>query len=577
MNERTRKFVSCYKPYLGRFSLVLICALGSAAAGLAFPMCVRIITSDVLAGALSRVVQISALMALLIAVEALLNYYYDYRGHALGAMMEDDLRQELFAHLEKLSFSYYDRRRVGALMSSLTNDLLNLAELYHHGPEDYLISAVTFIGASALLFSIDWRLTLVVYAFLPPLAFFTLKLNRRVRRASAENQKNIADINARAEDSLSGIRVTQAFGCEAAEVARFRAAGRRFVESRKAIYRNESIEDKALMVIERGVFVAVALAGALGIARETLDVADLIAFLLYISYITRPLRHLAWMTTQFQTGLAGFDRVMDILETRPDIADAPDARPMGRARGALTFEGVGFRYGEESPQVLENLNLGIEPGECVAVVGISGAGKSTLCALIPRFYEPMAGRIAIDGMDIRKATLHSLRANISIVQQDTYLFSGSILENIRYSKPGAADHEVVRAAELADADGFIRALPEGYGTDVGPRGVRLSGGQRQRIAIARAFLRDAPILILDEATSALDSESERSIHRALGRLRAGRTTIMIAHRLETIRAADRIVVLSEGGVREEGAHEGLLKERGAYYALYGCTENVMPV
>ncbi len=574
MNGRARKFVSYYKPYLGRFSLVLICSLGSAGAALAFPMCVRYVTSNVLAGALSRVVLVSAVMILLIAIEMAFTFYYDYRGHSIGSMMENDLRQELFAHLEKLSFSYYDRRRVGEIMSSLTSDLWNLAELYHHGPEDYIINSVKFVGASVFLFLIDWRLTLIVFAFIPPMALLTIRLNKRMRQTSAESQKNVAEINARAEDSLSGVRVTQAFGCEAAEIGKFRKAGALFVESRKAYYRYGAIEDQVLTVIERSVFVAVALAGAYGIARGSIEVADLIAFFLYISYLTGPVRHLAWMTAQFQTGLAGFDRVMDILETVPEIADRPGATDMGRARGALAFHGVSFRYGEDRPHVLVNLDMRVNPGECVAVAGISGAGKSTLCALIPRFYEPIAGRVTIDGMDIRELTLKSLRANISVVQQDTYLFAGSILENIRYSKPGATDAEAMEAARLADADGFIRALPEGYDTDVGPRGVRLSGGQRQRIAIARAFLRDAPILILDEATSALDSESERSIHRALGRLRDGRTTLMIAHRLETIRAADRIVVLSEGGVREEGTHDSLLALGGMYFELYGCGTNM---
>lgn len=512
-------------------------------------------------------------MALLIVAETACSFYFDYRGHSIGSLMENDLRQELFAHLERLSFSYYDRRRVGEIMSSLTSDLLNLSELYHHGPEDYLISSVKFFGASVFLFLIDWRLTLIVYAFLPPMAFLTMRLNRRVRRASADNQKNIAEINARAEDALSGVRVTQAFGCEQAEIQKFRAAGERFIKSRKAIYRDEAVEYEVLTVIERSVFVAVVLTGAFGIVRGTIAVADLIAFLLYISYLTGPVRQLAWMTTQFQTGLAGFDRVMDILETKPEIADDPGAVDMGRAEGALAFEGVEFRYTEDSPQVLHNLDMRVEPGECVAVAGISGAGKSTLCALIPRFYETLAGRVTIDGRDIRAATLKSLRANISVVQQDTYLFTGSILENIRYSKPGATDVQVMEAARLADADAFVRALPMGYRTDVGPRGVRLSGGQRQRIAIARAFLRDAPILILDEATSALDSESERSIHRALARLRKGRTTVMIAHRLETIRAADRIVVISNGGVREEGTHEALLHRGGMYQALYGYGKN----
>ncbi len=538
-------------------------------------MCVRYVTSNVLGGALSRVVPVSAFMIFLIVIEMAFTYYYDYRGHALGSMMENDLRQELFAHLEKLSFSYYDRRRVGELMSSLTSDLWNLAELYHHGPEDYIINSVKFFGASIFLFLIDWRLTLIVFAFLPPMAYLTIRLNRRLRHASALSQKNVAEINARAEDSLSGIRVTQAFGCERAEIGKFRAAGQSFIESRKLFYRFGAIEDQVLTVIERSVFVAVALAGAYGIVRGAIMVADLIAFFLYISYLTGPVRHLAWMTTQFQTGLAGFDRVMDILDTAPEIADEPGAVDMGRAQGALAFQDVSFRYGDESPHVLKNLNMRVSPGECVAVAGISGAGKSTLCALVPRFYEPIGGCVEIDGRDIRDVTLASLRSNISVVQQDTYLFAGSILENIRYSKPGATDTEVVEAARQADADHFVRALPMGYDTDVGPRGVRLSGGQRQRIAIARAFLRDAPILILDEATSALDSESERSIHRALLRLRKGRTTLMIAHRLETIRAADRIVVLSEGGVREEGTHEELLRRGGTYYDLYGARDDAL--
>jgi ATP-binding cassette subfamily B protein len=551
---------------------VLLCALGSAGAALVFPMCVRYITAHVLTGAADRalrgVLAVGALMVLLILIEAALNVYYDYKGHSLGAAMENDLRQELFTHLQKLPFSYYDNRRVGEIMSSLTNDLLNLSELYHHGPEDYVINAAKFFGASFVLFAIDWRLTLLVYAFLPPMGYLTLKLNRRVRKASAENQKNIAEINARAEDALSGVRITQAFGCEAGEIKRFRALGARFAASRRGIYWNESIEDKGLMLLERAIFISVAVFGAIAIGAQSMAVADLIAFFLYIAYLTQPVRGLAWMTTQFQTGLAGFDRVMEILSTEPEIADLPGAVRVQSIRGEIEFQGVSFRYGEGRALVLLDLNMRIGAGECVAVVGISGAGKTTLCALIPRFYEPIAGRIYIDGRDIREMTLESLRANISMVQQDTYLFAESILENIRYSKPGATDAQVHAAAARADADGFIRAMPQGYHTNVGPRGVRLSGGQRQRVAIARAFLRDAPILILDEATSALDSESERSIHAAIERLREGRTTLLIAHRLQTIRLADRIIVLSEGGVAQAGTHAQLMAEEGVYAKLY---------
>lgn len=570
MNNRWRKFFSYYRPYRGRFALVLVCALIAAAAALVFPLCVRFITDSVLAGgATGKMLGIAAMIMLAVAaVEFGANFYFDYFGHCVGADMENDLRQELFGHLERMSFSFYDKNRVGTLMSNLTNDLNDLSELYHHGPEDYLVNIVKFGGASVILFMMDWRMALCLYAFLPVMGFLTIKLNRRVRRCADVNQARIADINARAEDSLSGIRVSQAFCREEHEKGLFAKAGSAFSRSRKDIYLAESIEYQTLTVLTRLMYLAVIVFGGWCMAQGKSDVADLVAFIMYISYLTEPVRHLAWMTTQFQRGLAGFDRVANVLATEPEIADRENAKDLGVSEGGLELENVTFRYGEDRAYVLNDISLKIAPGECVAVAGISGAGKTTLCALIPRFYEPEKGCIRVDGLDIRDVRVNSLRKNISMVQQDTFLFTGSVMENIRYADPDATDEAVIRAAEMADADGFIRQLPQGYDTDVGPRGVRLSGGQRQRVAIARAFLRDAPILILDEATSALDGESERAVHGALERLRKGRTTLMIAHRLSTIKDADRIVVIKDGGVAEEGDYESLMEKGGEFAWLY---------
>lgn len=569
-NVRWKKFLSYYKGYRGRFALVLVCALIASGAALVFPLCVGYVTDNVLTGAASAgtLATAAAVMLAVVLAEFGTNFYFDYFGHCVGSEMENDLRQELFSHLEKMSFSFYDKNRVGALMSSLTNDLNDLSELYHHGPEDYAVNFVKFAGASVILFMIDWRMALCLYAFLPVMGFLTIKLNRRVRRGAAVNQQRIADINARAEDALSGIRVSQAFCREEYEKGLFRKAGTAFTRSRKDIYLAEAVEYQILTFITRLMYLAVIIFGGWGMMTGRTEVAALVTFIMYISYLTEPVRHLAWMTTQFQMGLAGFDRVAAILETEPEIGNRENAVDIGVSKGQVELDGVTFRYGRDRDYVLSDISLDIRPGECVAVAGISGAGKTTLCALIPRFYEPEKGAIKVDGLDIRDIELSSLRKNISMVQQDTFLFTGSVMENIRYADPKASDEDVMRAAEMADADGFIRQLPEGYDTDVGPRGVRLSGGQRQRVAIARAFLRDAPILILDEATSALDGESERAVHGALERLRKGRTTLMIAHRLSTIKDADRIVVIHDGAVAEEGTYDYLMEKGGVFAGLY---------
>ena len=568
--ERIRKFLSYYRPYRWKFASVLLGALVAAGMAVLFPVCVHRVTDIILSGhaAVEPLLQMGAVMLLIVLVESFSNFYFDYIGHTLSASMENDLRQELFAHLEHMPHSFYDTHRVGELMSNLTNDLCELAELYHHGPEDYTVGAVQFVGASVVLFVLDWRLALLMYAFLPLMAFLTLRLNRKVRRASDENQRNIAQINAHAEDALSGIRVSQAFNRQAEEQRRFAMAGSRFVRSRKDIYLAESIEYQSLNLLTRMMYVVVILAGLLGIRSGSVQVADLVAFLLYISSLTEPVKKLAWMTTQFQRGLAGFERVAAVLEMKPGIADKPGAKALAGVRGDIQMRNVVFRYGENQERVLDGVDLNVKAGECLAIVGASGVGKTTICALIPRFYEPEQGSVRIDGMDVRDVSLHSLRDAISLVPQDTYLFAGTVMENIRYGRPDATDEMIREAARNASAEEFIEALSDGYNTDIGPRGVRLSGGQRQRLAIARAFLKDAPVLILDEASSALDSESERYIHEAIARLRKGRTIVLIAHRLSTVQQADRICVLKDGRIAEEGDCESLMALGGEFARLY---------
>lgn len=568
--ERIRKFLSYYRPYRWKFASVLLGALVAAGMAVLFPVCVHRVTDIILSGhaAVEPLLQMGAVMLLIVLVESFSNFYFDYIGHTLSASMENDLRQELFAHLEHMPHSFFDTHRVGELMSNLTNDLCELAELYHHGPEDYTVGAVQFVGASVVLFVLDWRLALLMYAFLPLMAFLTLRLNRKVRRASDENQRNIAQINAHAEDALSGIRVSQAFNRQAEEQRRFAMAGSRFVRSRKDIYLAESIEYQSLNLLTRMMYVVVILAGLLGIRSGSVQVADLVAFLLYISSLTEPVKKLAWMTTQFQRGLAGFERVAAVLEMKPGIADKPGAKALAGVRGDIEMRNVVFRYGENQERVLDGVDLNVKAGECLAIVGASGVGKTTICALIPRFYEPEQGSVRIDGMDVRDVSLHSLRDAISLVPQDTYLFAGTVMENIRYGRPDATDEMIREAARNASAEEFIEALPDGYNTDIGPRGVRLSGGQRQRLAIARAFLKDAPVLILDEASSALDSESERYIHEAIARLRKGRTIVLIAHRLSTVQQADRICVLKDGRIAEEGDCECLMALGGEFARLY---------
>ncbi|MGO8086147.1 ABC transporter ATP-binding protein [Rhizobium leguminosarum] len=577
--SRMRKFLSYYRPHLPLLLADLLCAILVAGTAVALPLCANIVTSRLLAlpdapQAFAHILAMGGVMLAVLAVQIIAIFFVDYRGHVMGARIEATVRQELFEHCQKLSFSFYDRQRTGQLMSRITNDSLWLGELFHHGPEDLSIAVLKYGGAMLVLFFIDPPLAALILLLTPAAVAYALYFNRRMSRALEASKRQIAAVNERVEDALAGIRVVQSFANEALEKERFAEQNRRFLQSRAEGYRSEAWFSVGTETFAQLVTILVIIVGGLRILAAELTVPDMLTFLLCVAVLVDPVQRLANFVRLWQEGYTGFVRAMEILEIAPDITDRPEARPMPAPRGEISFSNVAFGYEADGPRVLEQLSLTIAPGEFVALVGLSGVGKSTLCALIPRFYDVEAGAIRIDGTDIREVTLASLRRHVGVVQQDVYLFAGTVAENLRYGRPDASDAELEAAARAANAHDFISALPHGYDTDIGQRGVKLSGGQRQRITIARAFLKNPEILIFDEATSALDNESERAVQQALLSLANGRTTLVIAHRLSTVRHADRILVLTADGIVEQGTHDELMAQDGVYANLHSVQASI---
>ncbi|MBN3938402.1 ABC transporter ATP-binding protein [Nostoc sp. NMS9] len=572
MGSRNKKFLSYYKPYLGLLFADIVCAFIVSVITLLLPLCARYITKNVLEvnapNALGQIYTVGTVMLTLVVVHALCNTFVDYRGHMMGTMMESDMRRDLFDHYLKLSFRFYDQQKTGQLMTRITNDLESISELYHHGPEDIVIGLVKFVGAFIILITVNVNLTLIVFLFFPIMIVYAIYFNKKMNIALRTSKERIGDINAQVEDTLAGIRVVQSFTNETREKKKFAYTNTRFVESRRDGYKSEAYFHEGINVFTQLMTIVVIVFGGVAIVNTSLGLADLVTYLLYIGILIDPIRRFVNFARLYQEGITGFDRFMHIMQVEPDIQDSADAIELNHVQGNVEFKDVIFKYKEDNDHVLKNISLSIKAGEYVALVGASGVGKTTLCSLIPRFYEVSNGEILLDGENIKDISLRSLRKNIGIVQQDVYLFAGTVLENIRYGKLEASQEEIIEAAKKANAHDFIMTLPDGYNTDIGQRGVKLSGGQKQRLSIARAFLKNPPVIIFDEATSNLDNESEKAIQDSLEKLTDNRTTLVIAHRLSTVRNAQRIVVLTDNGIDEQGTHEELIAVNGTYSNLY---------
>ncbi|MCI8891244.1 MAG: ABC transporter ATP-binding protein [Eubacterium sp.] len=567
-----RRLAAYYKPYRRVFWTDMFFAFLSAAAALVIPLVVRYVTSTVLTMDMQKaqgmILKLGIMMLILVLIQWYSNFYISNYGHVMGAKIEYDMRAEIFDHYQRMSFSFYDEQKVGQLMSRVTSDLFDITELLHHGPENIAISCIKIIGAFMILLSINAYLVVAAFALIPIMLIFAYFCNKRMKLAFRKNREKIAEINSQIEDNLSGIRVVKSFANEEMENKKFQIGNDGFLSAKKNSYFYMGQYHSGLTAFTTMIQVIVIVCGGLLVTRGIVSVTDLVTFLLYINVFTDPVRTLIDFTEQFQNGYSGYERFIQMLDIMPDIQDAPDAVKLEQVQGDIRFEDVSFQYSKENDAVLQHINLEVPAGEYVALVGPSGIGKSTLCSLIPRFYEATAGRITVDGKDIRTLSIKSLRDNIGMVQQDVYLFAGSVYDNIAYGKPGATREEVIQAAQNANAHEFISELPHGYDTDIGQRGIKLSGGQKQRLSIARVFLKNPPILIFDEATSALDNESEKVVQESLEKLAANRTTFVIAHRLSTIRNAQKILVLTEQGIEEQGTHEELIQKNGIYAGLY---------
>lgn len=563
-----RKFIGYYKPHWKLFMLDMLCAALIAGVDLVFPVASRYAMQNLLpANAFAAFFGLIAALVAAYLLRAGFQYFVGYWGHILGVYMETDMRRDLFRHLQTLPFRFYDKNRTGHLMSRVVNDLFEVVELAHHGPEDLFISLVTLIGAFVILLTIQWKLALLVFALVPLILLFAIRRRRQMTQASKQVKERTAGINADIESSISGVRTAKAFNNEAYEIAKFEQGNTRYLHAKNDFYRQMGIFGAGMDFFTSILNVAVIAFGGVLIMTGGIDYIDLLTFTLYVGTFLQPIRRLSNFVEQYTVGMAGFERFQNLMAVEPDITDAPDAVPLDAVKGDVRFDGVSFAY-DEGVSVLTDVNLHIPAGRTLALVGPSGGGKSTLCHLIPRFYETTAGRITIDGHDIRQVTLASLRAQIGIVQQDVLLFAGTVMENIRYGRIDASDEEVIEAAKKAEIHADILDMPDGYQTYVGERGIMLSGGQKQRISIARIFLKNPPILILDEATSALDTVTEAHIQAAFDKLSRGRTTLVIAHRLSTVRGADTIAYIDGDGIRECGTHEDLLRQRGLYARLY---------